>query len=68
MTRDTVAGDRLRCSAKNFRLTDCAEAFPRCREDGTVFDRGKGCLVRVVWHKQAGGARAGSGFLSVQTS
>ena len=39
MTRDTVAGERPRCSARNFRLTDGAEAFPRGREDASVFDR-----------------------------
>ena len=56
MTRDTVAGDSPRCSARNFRLTDGAEPSPRGREDATVFDRGMGCFVRVVWHKDAGGA------------
>ena len=56
MTNDTVAGESPRCSARNFRLTDGAEEFPRGREDATIFDRGMGCIVRVVWHKA--GARA----------
>lgn len=43
MTRDTVAGESPRCSARNFWLTDGAEAFPRDREDATVLDRGMGC-------------------------
>lgn len=50
MTRDTVAGESPRCSARDFWLTGGAEAFPRDREDATVFDRGMGCKVRVVWH------------------
>jgi len=56
MTKDTVAGDSPRCSARNFRLMDAAEASPRGREDATVLDRGMGCMVRVVWHNR--GARA----------
>ena len=56
MTRDTVAGESPRCSARDFWLTDGAEKFPRSREDATVFDRGMECKVRVVWHK--GEARA----------
>ena len=51
MTKDTVAGESPRCSARNFRLTDGAEEFPRGRDDATIFDRGMGCIVRVVWHK-----------------
>ena len=50
MTRDTVAGESPRCSARNFWLTDGAEVFPRGGEDATVFDRGMGVIVRVVWH------------------
>jgi hypothetical protein len=42
MTRDTVAGESPRCSARNLRLMDAAEASPRRREDATVFDRGMG--------------------------
>ena len=51
MTRDTVAGESPRCSARNFWLTDSAEPFSRSREDATVFDRGIGAMLRVVWHK-----------------
>jgi hypothetical protein len=51
MTKDTVAGESPRCSDRNFRLTDGAEEFPRGREDATIFDRGMGCIVRVVCHK-----------------
>jgi len=56
MTRDTVAGESPRCSARNLRLMEAAETSPRRREDATVLDRGMGCTVRVVWHKR--GARA----------
>ena len=52
MTRDTVAGESPRCSARNFWLTDGAEAFPRDREDATVFDRRMGVIVRVVWRNE----------------
>ena len=52
MTKDTVAGESPRCSARNFRLTDGAEEFPRGREDATIFDRGMGCIVRVVSHNK----------------
>ena len=52
MTSDTVAGESPKCPAKCFRLTAGAEAFPRGREDVTVFDRAMGCIVRVVWHKR----------------
>src|SRR5258708_6742925 len=53
MTRDTVAGDSPRCSARNFRLTDGAEASPRGREGATVFDRGIG-VFRVRSFAQQG--------------
>ena len=52
ITRDTVAGDSPRCSARNFKLTDGAEASPRGRGGATVFDRGIGCFVRVVLHNR----------------
>src|SRR5260370_8101176 len=66
MTRDTVAGDSPRCSARNFKLTDGAEASPRGREDATVFDRGMECFVRVVWHKRE--ARASGKAKSLATA
>ena len=67
MTRDTVAGESPRCSAKNFRLTDAAEASPCGREDEIVFDRAMGCMVYVVCHKQdCGGKRQGHFFSQVQ--
>jgi hypothetical protein len=50
MTRETVAGESPRCSARVFKLTDRAAAF-RC-ETVTVLDRGMGCSVRVVWHTE----------------
>lgn len=56
MTRDTVAGERPRCSASNFKLTDRAEVLPRGGEDGTVFARIMGCFVGVVWHTEVGQA------------
>jgi len=56
MTRDTVAGESPRCSAKNFKLTDRAEVFPRGGEDATVFARIMGCFVGVVWHTGANAA------------
>src|SRR6267143_2306485 len=56
ITSDTVAGESPRCSAKNFKLTDRAEVFPRGREVATVFDRVMGCFVRVVSHKDSAGA------------
>ncbi len=52
MTRETVAGERPRCSARNFRLTAGAEVLPRGREDVIILDRGMGGLVRVVSHKE----------------
>jgi len=52
MTRDTVAGESRRCSARNFKLTDGAEDFPRGLENASIFDRGMGCIVRVVWHNK----------------
>ena len=52
MTSDTVAGERPRCSARYFRLTDGAEEFPRSREDVTIFDRGMRRFVGVVWHNR----------------
>jgi hypothetical protein len=52
MTRETVAGESPRCSARAFKLTDRAAAF-RCEVEAvTVFDRGMGCSVRVVWHTE----------------
>ncbi len=62
MTRDTVAGERPRCSARNFKLTDGAAAFPRGREDATVVDRGMGCILRVVWHKREARASGNANF------
>jgi len=56
MTRDTVAGESARCSANDFKLTDCAEVFPRGGEDATVFARIMGCFVSVVWHTEVGQA------------
>ena len=64
MTRDTVAGESPRCSARNFKLTDGAEASPRGREDATIFDRGMGCIVRVVWHKREARASGKAKFLA----
>jgi len=58
MTSDTVAGESPKCPAKCFKLTAGAEAFPRGREDVTVFDRAMGCIVRVVWHKREARASA----------
>src|SRR5712671_3988386 len=65
MTSDTVAGESPRCSARNFRLTDGAEEFPRGREDATIFDRGMGCIVRVVWHKRQARARSKAKFSQI---
>ena len=56
MTSDTVAGERPRCSAKNFKLTDCAEWPPRGRDDAPVLGRVMGCSMRVVWHTEDGRA------------
>ena len=56
MTRDTVAGERPRCSANNFKLTDRAGVFPRGGDDATVFARIMGCFVGVVWHTELGPA------------
>jgi hypothetical protein len=64
MTRETVAGESARCSARNFRLTDGAEAFPRGREDATVFDRFMGCFVGVVSHKAKGRASVNANFFA----
>ncbi len=64
MTRETVAGESPRCSARNFRLTDGAEAFPWGREDATVFDRGMECIVRVVWHKREALASGNAKFFA----
>ncbi len=64
MTRETVAGESPRCSARDFRLTDGAEAFPRGREDATVFDRGMRCIVGVVWHKREARASGNAKFLA----
>ena len=68
MTRDTVAGESPRCSAKNFRLTDAAEASPCGREDEIVFDRAMGCLVDVVCHKQDCGGKRQGDFFSANTT
>lgn len=58
MTRDTVAGESPRCSARNFRLTDGAEAFPRGRDDVTVFDRGIGVYgARSLAHQACSNKR-----------
>ncbi len=65
MTRDTVAGESPRCSARNFKLTDGAEASPRGREDATVFDRGMECFVRVVWHKREARASGKANFFLI---
>jgi hypothetical protein len=64
MTRDTVAGESPRCSARNFRLVDAAEVSPRGREDATVFDRGMGCIVRVVWHNGVAAASGNAKFFA----
>src|SRR5258708_16183293 len=63
MTRETVAGESWRCSGRKFRLTDGAEACPRSRENATSFDRGMGCIVRVVSHKKRCGGKRQSEFL-----
>src|SRR5690242_21846829 len=69
MTSDTVAGESPRCSARNFRLTDGAEEFPRGRDDVTIFDRGMGCFVRVVCHKhQARASNKAKFFASICAS
>jgi len=64
ITSDTVAGESPRCSAKNFKLTDRAELFPRGREDATVFDRVMGCNLRVVWHMRQERASGKAKFLA----
>jgi hypothetical protein len=64
MTRDTVAGESARCSAKNFKLTDRAEVFPRGGEDGTVFARIMGCFVGVVWHNGVAAASGNAKFFA----
>jgi hypothetical protein len=64
MTRDTVAGESLRCSARNLRLMDAAEVSPRGREDATVLDRGMGCMVRVVWHNGVAAASGNAKFFA----
>src|SRR5712691_3692286 len=64
MTRDTVAGESPRCSARNFKLTDGAEASPRGREDATVFDRGIECFVGVVLHKREARASGKAKFFT----
>src|SRR5260370_19458916 len=62
MTRDTVAGESPRCSARNFRLTDGAVTAPRGREDATIFDRGMGAYGRVVWHNRVAAASGNANF------
>jgi hypothetical protein len=64
MTRDTVAGESARCSAKNFKLTDRAEVFPRGGEDATVFARIMGCFVAVVWHNGVAPASGNTKFFA----
>ena len=64
MTRETVAGESARCSAKNFKLTDRAEVFPRGGEDAAVFARIMGCFVGVVWHMDSTGASIRTQFFA----
>jgi hypothetical protein len=64
MTRETVAGESARCSAKNFKLTDRAEVFPRGGEDATVFARIMGCFVAVVWHNGVAAASGNAKFFA----
>src|SRR5712692_1499769 len=56
MTRDTVAGESPRCSARNFKLTVCAAGPPRGRADAPVLGRVMGCSIRVVSHTELGRA------------
>src|SRR5258708_13378925 len=69
ITRETVAGESCRCSARNFRLTDCAEVPPRGRKTASVLGRFMGCSMRVVWHSElsraTGNARLFSRFGSL---
>jgi hypothetical protein len=65
ITSETVAVDSPRCSAKNFKLTDRAESFPRGRDDATFVDRVMGCFVRVVSHKDSAGASIRTHFSAV---
>jgi len=64
MTRDTVAGDSPRCSARNFRLTDGAEPSRAAPEkDANRFrTEAWGVSVRVVFANRFAAATGTQNF------